>query len=284
MKTSSDLHQAPAAIENRLTRRFAELRARGDKALIIYLTAGDPSLAETPGLLAEIARAGADVIELGVPWSDPSADGVVIQHAMERALSTGGAAHDTVTKTLQAVRSFRAGSEVPLVLFGYYNPLLQRGLARVVDEARSAGVDGMLVVDLPPEESGELDELLARASLSRVPLLAPTTSPERARAIAARGSGFAYYVALTGVTGAGHLDPVEVGRRTSVLRPSLAGLPLAVGFGVRDPESAHALAPHCDAVVVGSALVQAIAAAPDAATRLQVAFERVRALKQALTA
>jgi tryptophan synthase alpha chain len=269
--------------DNRLTRRFAALRAKQEKALIIYVTAGDPSLAETPGLLDEIARAGADVIELGVPWSDPSADGVVIQHAMERALSTGGAGTQTLQKTLDVVRAFRRESEVPLVLFGYYNPLLQRGLGRVVDEARSAGVDGVLVVDLPPEESVELDGLLAAAGVSRVPLLAPTTTPERARIVAARASGFAYYVALTGVTGAGHLDVADVGRRAAALKPALGDLPLAVGFGVRDPASARALAPHCDAVVVGSALVQAIADAPDAAARRKVAYERVRALKDALT-
>jgi tryptophan synthase alpha chain len=270
-------------IDNRLTRRFAELHQRGDKGLVIYLTAGDPSLDETPALLAEVARAGADVIELGVPWSDPSADGVVIQHAMERALSTGGAGHDTIGKTLAAVRKLRETSEVPVVLFGYFNPLLQRGLKRVVQEARDAGVDGMLVVDLPPEESDEIDALLAEAQLSRVPLLAPTTSPERARSIAARGSGFAYYVALTGVTGAGHLDVGDVGARALALRPSLGALPLAVGFGVRDPESARALSSHADAVVVGSALVQAIAEAPDAKARKKVAYERVHALKQALS-
>jgi len=268
---------------NRIVRRFSELRLKKEKGLVIYITAGDPSLAETPGLLEEIARGGADVIELGVPWSDPSADGVVIQRAMERALSTGGAGRDTLGKTFAAVQAFRAGSQVPVVLFGYYNPLLQRGLPRVVGEARDAGVDGMLVVDLPPEESAEIDDLLARANLSRVPLLSPTTSPERARMIAEHGGGFAYYVALTGVTGAGHLDSADVGRRAAALRPSLGALPLAVGFGVRDPESARALAAHCDAVVVGTAIVQAIADAPDAAARRKVAYEKTRALKQALT-
>jgi len=168
------------------------------------------------------------------------------------------------------------------VLFGYFNPLLQRGLPRVADEARDAGIDGVLVVDLPPEESAELDGELARVGLSRVPLLAPTTTPERARVIVERAAGFAYYVALTGITGAGHLDIADVGRRTAALRPSLGALPLAVGFGVREPASARALAPHCDAVVVGTALVQAIAQAPDAAARRKVAYERVRALKDAL--
>lgn len=269
-------------LENRLTQKFAALRARGEKGLVAYLTAGDPHIGETAALLLAIARGGADVIELGVPWSDPSADGPVIQHAMERALTTGGAGAQTLRQTLDAVKAFRRQSEVPLVLFGYYNPLLQRGLARVVDEAKEAGVDGFLVVDLPYEESEELDGELARASLSRVALLAPTTPPARAKAIAKRGSGFVYYVALTGVTGAAHLDVAEVGERVAELRPHLEGLPLAVGFGVREPASAAALARHCDAVVVGSALVQAIAEGGDAAARQKAAYEMTRALKSAL--
>jgi tryptophan synthase alpha chain len=257
------------------------LAAKKEKALVTYVTAGDPSLAETPALLAEIARAGADVIELGVPWSDPSADGVVIQHAMERALATGGAGHDTVGKTLAAVRAFRAGSDVPLVLFGYYNPLLQRGLARVAGEARDAGVDGLLVVDLPPEESDELDGELARAGLCRVPLLAPTTSPERARTIVERASGFAYYVALTGVTGAGHLDVGDVGRRVRELQPALGALPLAVGFGIKDPAGARAIAQLARGVVVGSALVSAIAGGKDPAARRQAAHDLIARLAEA---
>lgn len=282
MKPTVESRQ-PTLTENRLVRRFAELQKRGEKGLVAYITAGDPRLEETPGLMDAIVRAGADAIELGVPWSDPSADGVVIQHAMERALSTGGAAPGTVRKALDAVQAFRRGSDVPVVLFGYYNPLLQRGLPRVVDEARAAGVDGVLVVDLPPEESDELDGELARVGLARVPLLSPTTPPARAATIAARAAGFAYYVALTGVTGAGHLDTADVGRRVAELRPSLGTLPLAVGFGVRDAASARALAAHCDAVVVGTALVQAIAAAPDPAARQKAAYDTVRALKQALS-
>ncbi|HUS63096.1 MAG TPA: tryptophan synthase subunit alpha, partial [Kofleriaceae bacterium] len=249
---------------NRIVQRFRELGARHRAALIVYLTAGDPSLEETAALAMEAAAAGADILELGVPWSDPSADGPVIQRAMERALTTGGAGRDTLGKTLDVVRKIREHTDVPIVLFGYYNPLLQRGIARAVDEAAQAGVDGMLIVDLPPEESVEMDAALASAGLVRVPLLAPTTSVERARTIVARGGGFAYYVALTGVTGAGHLDIHEVTRRTRELRPALGGLPLAVGFGIRDAAGARAIADVADAVVVGSALVQAIADAPDA--------------------
>jgi tryptophan synthase alpha chain len=268
---------------NRLVQCFGKLRAEKRSALIAYLTAGDPSLDETPSLVLEIARAGADVIELGVPFSDPSADGPVIQAAMERALSTGGAGRDTLGHAFAAVKKIRAASEVPIVLFGYYNPLFQRGLARVAKEAAEAGVDGLLVVDLPPEESEELDDALAANGLLRVPLLAPTTTPERARAIVRRGGGFAYYVALTGVTGAGHLDVADVERRTKALRPALGDLPLAVGFGIHDAPGARAIAGLADGVVVGSALVRTIADAPDAKARLAAAQKLTRTLAEAIS-
>jgi len=268
---------------NRIVERFRSLGGRGRAALIAYLTAGDPSISETEGLVLEAARGGADVIELGVPFSDPSADGVVIQHAMERALSSGGLGKDTLARTLEVVRKVRTHTDVPIVLFGYYNPILQRGEARLVAEARDAGVDGLLVVDLPPEESDSLDAELSAAGLCRVPLLAPTTSVARARTVAARGSGFAYYVALTGVTGAGHLDLDEVARRAGELRPALAGLPLAVGFGIKDAAGARAVAGVADGVVVGSALVAAIAAAPDLTARRQAAYALCRELSTAIS-
>lgn len=266
----------------RITRRLSELRARGEKGLVVYLTAGDPNLDETAELVLAAARGGADVVELGVPWSDPSADGPVIQRAMERALA-GGA---TLARVLDVVRVVRAAgvpeSEVPIVLFGYYNPIVARGPERVVAEAAAAGIDGFLVVDLALEEAEELDASLRAAHLDRIPLLAPTTSPERAARHAARGSGFAYYVSLAGVTGAGHLDSTAVADKLAALRPSLAVLPIAVGFGVKTPADARALAPAADAVVVGSAFVQAIAAAPDPQSRRQSVYEMARAFKDAL--
>jgi tryptophan synthase alpha chain len=262
---------------NRLQAAFSD----GKKKLVAYLTAGDPSLAETAELVVEAARAGADIIELGVPWSDPSADGPVIQLAMQRALE-GGAAGHTLQKTLEVVQQIRRQSEVPIVLFGYYNPLFQHGLENIAREARAAGVDGVLVVDLPPEESDELDGPLAKHQLMRVPLLAPTTSAERAKQICARGGGFAYYVALTGVTGAGHLDAAEVSRKVKALRPSVA-LPLAVGFGIKDAEGARAVAECADAVVVGTALVAAIAGAADAAGRKLAVRTLISSLKGALS-
>jgi tryptophan synthase alpha chain len=255
---------------NRLVQAFSD----GKKKLVAYLTAGDPSLEETPGLVIEAARAGADIIELGVPWSDPSADGPVIQAAMERAIGNGG----NLGTTLEAVKQIRRESEVPIVLFGYYNPLLQRGPERIAQEARAAGVDGVLVVDLPPEESDELDDPLHQNDLVRVPLLAPTTTAERAKTICARGGGFAYYVALTGVTGAGHLNVADVAKKVSELRPSTT-LPLAVGFGIKDPAGARAVAQAADAVVVGSALVSAIHNAKD---RKQAVRDLIGSLKRAV--
>ena len=267
---------------NRIDAKFAELRAKKEAALVAYLTAGDPSLDETPILVLEAARAGADVIELGVPWTDPSADGPVIQRAMERALGQGGAAKDTIPKVLEIVRKVRRESEVPLVLFGYYNPFLQRGAAQLAEEAQAAGADGFLVVDLPVEEAGELDLALESKGLVRVPLLAPTTPVERARAIAARAGGFVYYVALTGVTGAGHFDAADVAGRVNELKPAVGKLPIAVGFGVKDPADARAVAEIADGVVVGSALVQAIADAPDPTARRLITHEIVGALKSAM--
>jgi tryptophan synthase alpha chain len=262
----------------RLDDKFASLRGR-ETALVAYLTAGDPSLDETAELVVAAAEAGADVIELGVPWSDPSADGPVIERAMGRALAKIG--HGVLPRVLDCVAAIRRRSDVPLVLFGYFNPLLQRGLPRIAAEAASAGVDGFLVVDLPPEESGELDDALAAHQLSRIPLLAPTTTPARAATIVARGGGFAYYVGLTGVTGAGHLDAADVARRTAALRPSVP-LPLAVGFGVKDAVGAAGLRPLADGVVVGTAIVRAIEEARDPSDRRTRVTALVSSLKSAL--
>ncbi|MSP60011.1 MAG: tryptophan synthase subunit alpha [Myxococcales bacterium] len=263
----------------RIARRFAALQQRGEKGLIVYLTCGDPSLAESAALVIEAAAAGADVIELGVPWSDPSSDGPVIQRAMERALVAGG----TLRRTLEVVAEVRRWSEVPIVLFGYYNPILALGPERAAEAAARAGVDGLLTVDLALEEAEELDGPLRARGLDRIPLLAPTTTPERAARHAARGSGFAYYVSLTGVTGAGHLDAAAVGDRVRALRPALGSLPLAVGFGVKDAASARAVGANADAVVVGSALVQAIHDAQGAESRLHAVRSLVSTLKSALT-
>ena len=265
--------------ESRIARTFAELGRRDRVALVAYLTAGDPSFEESAELVLAAARAGADLIELGVPWSDPSADGPVIQRAMGRALA--GAGPGVVGRVFEVIRRVRQQSQVPIVLFGYFNPLLQYGLTRAVTDAAAAGVDAFLVVDLPPEEATELDDALDQTDLVRIPLLAPTTSPLRAKLVVARGGGFAYYVGLAGVTGAGHLDAAEVGRRTAELRPSLRGLPLCVGFGIKEPSQLAALTAHCDGIVVGSALVQAVEAAPTPATRIAAVEKLIAALSAA---
>jgi tryptophan synthase alpha chain len=263
---------------SRITNCFNELRERGEKGLVVYLTAGDPDPGETAGLVCAAAEAGADLVELGVPFSDPSADGPVIQRAMERALAAG----QTLRGALDQVAEVRRSSEVPIVLFGYYNPIFALGPARAAARAAEAGVDGLLTVDLALEEAEELDGPCRARGLDRIPLLAPTTTAERAARHAARGSGFAYYVSLTGVTGAGHLDAFAVGERVRALRPALGGLPIAVGFGVKDAASARAVAAEADAVVVGSAVVQAIAGGRDAAGRRGAVARLVRELKAAL--
>jgi tryptophan synthase alpha chain len=261
---------------NRIVSLFA---ARKKPALVLYLTAGDPSFEETPGLIETIAEAGGDLIELGIPWSDPSADGPAIQKAMSRALD---GRKNIVPSVLDTVQKARQHCEAPIVLFGYWNPILQRGVSWTAKEAKSAGADGFLVVDLPDEECAELDAECRKNDLCRIPLLAPTTPLDRAGRIAARGSGFAYYVSLTGTTGAASLDVSAVGSKVAALRPALGALPLAVGFGVRSAETARLIGRFADAVVVGSALVERIAAGKDAHDRRLKAAELVRELRHGL--
>ena len=253
---------------NRLERRFRDLRDAGRKGLVPYVTAGVPEPEGTASLMHALAEAGADVIELGMPFSDPMADGPVIQKACERALEKGVG----LGRVLAMVREFRAGdSETPLVLMGYLNPLESYGVERFLEDAANAGVDGLLIVDLPPEEGGAVAERADALGLSLVRLVAPTTSEKRMALIAGAASGFIYYVSLKGVTGAANLDMASVRASLDRLRAA-SDLPVAVGFGVKDAEGAAAVARVADAVVIGSALLSAIAgcdnldAARDAAT------------------
>lgn len=272
----------------RIAATFAALQQKSSAALVLYFTAGDGGADATIEQIVTAAEAGADVIELGVPFSDPSADGPVIEAAMVRALAAreeggGGMRPDTIGKTLAIARAVRARVDVPIVLFGYYNPLLQRGTARVIEEARTAGVDGLLVVDLPPEHDDALGPQAESAGLASIRLLAPTTDVERACTIAARGSGFLYYVSIAGVTGAASLDPSAVGERLAALKPALGALPVVAGFGVRTPADVARLAPFCDGVVVGSAIVKQLyedRALPRAEQLTRLAAT-VRALKAA---
>ena len=256
---------------SRLDRRFAQLAAEGRKALIPFITAGDPSLeALVPVMHASVA-AGANVIELGMPFSDPMADGPVIQRSSERALARGA----TPDYVFDAVRSFRQRDpDTPVVLMGYLNPVEIRGPARYARQAAEAGVDGVLLVDLPPEEADEYREAFGQAGLALILLLSPTTGPERLDKLCALANGYLYYVSFAGVTGdSGRLDAAAAGERLRLIRER-AGVPVVVGFGIRDAASARAMGADADGVVVGSALVTAMeqAASPEAAAAAAGAF------------
>jgi tryptophan synthase alpha chain len=241
---------------NRIDATFAKLRGSGRTALIPFVTAGDPSLSSTLAIMRALVAAGADVIELGVPFSDPMADGPVIQRASERALARGV----RLTDVLATVAAFRETDAVtPVVLMGYANPIEAMGVATFAERARASGVDGVLVVDYPPEEAGEFASLLDRCALAPIFLLAPTTPEERIAAVARLARGYVYYVSLTGVTGAGHLDTAEAARKLAAIRRHVS-LPVGVGFGIRDAASAQAIAVHADAVVIGSRIIQEIEA------------------------
>ena len=233
---------------------FEKLKAEGRKALVPYITAGDPHPAHTVGLMHALVKGGADVIEVGVPFSDPMADGPVIQLACERALAHG----TSLWQVLDMVSEFRkTDSRTPVVLMGYLNPIEARGYSQFVDRARQAGVDGVLVVDLAAEEAPEIAPLFREAGLDCIFLLAPTSSAARIEAIAAQASGYLYYVSLKGVTGAATLDVASVEAKLREIRRHTS-LPVAVGFGIRDAESAARVGCVADGVVVGSVLVSQI--------------------------
>jgi tryptophan synthase alpha chain len=250
---------------NRIDITFARLRAADRTALIPYITAGDPAPAVTLQLLHALVVAGADVIELGVPFSDPMADGPVIQRASERALAQGVGLSDV----LAMVAAFRSNDlETPIVLMGYANPIETMGIATFAARARSAGVDGVIAVDYPPEEAGEFAAALDANRVAPIFLLSPTTPEARIIAVGRMARGYVYYVSLKGVTGAGHLDIADVIGKLAEIRRHVA-LPVGVGFGIRDAASAQAIAAHADAVVIGSRIIEEIEAGPanDAAQR-----------------
>ncbi|MDR9435823.1 MAG: tryptophan synthase subunit alpha [Thiohalophilus sp.] len=239
---------------SRIAGCFAAAREAGRKVLIPYVTAGDPAPDQTVALMHAMVKAGADIIELGVPFSDPMAEGPVIQKAMERALT-----HDvTLDDVLDMVRTFREQDDrTPVVLMGYLNPIEVKGYDRFADEAAGAGIDGVLTVDLPPEEGEDYIRTLQAHDIDRIFLISPTTDPERMAVVSRASSGFIYYVSLKGVTGAANIDTKAVGDRVSAIH-ALTALPVGVGFGIKDAESAAAVAAEADGVVVGSALVRKI--------------------------
>jgi tryptophan synthase alpha chain len=242
----------------RIGDRFARQRAEGRPAFVAFLTAGDPSLERTVEAALALDQAGADVLELGVPFSDPLADGPVIQRSSERALARGV----TLVGVLEAVRRIRERSELPLLLFSYYNPLLQYGVTRLLRDAKSAGVDGALVTDLPPEEAGEWIAAARAADLDTVFLASPTSPPERLRRVAEASRGFVYAVSRTGVTGERQALSADAGPLVERLR-ALTGVPVALGFGLSTPEQVREAAGIADGVVVGSALVRFLEEHPE---------------------
>ncbi|XSG83073.1 MAG: tryptophan synthase subunit alpha [Methyloligella sp. ZOD6] len=269
--------------ETRIDKTFAALKREGRAGLVTFVTAGDPDYETSLEILKGLPTAGADVIELGMPFSDPMADGPAIQAASLRALHGGQNMH----RTLEMVRAFRAGDdETPIVLMGYYNPIYIYGVDRFLADALAAGVDGLIVVDVPPEEDEELCLPAMQAGLNFVRLATPTTDERRLPAVLANTSGFVYYVSIAGITGTGAPDAAKVQAHIGRIKAK-TDLPVAVGFGIKTPEQARALSQGAEAVVVGSALVNAIAESLDengkaaAGTRDQV-LKLVNALSQAL--
>lgn len=252
---------------SRIGECFAKLKGEGRKAMVPYVVAGDPEPGWTVTLMHALVEAGADILEIGVPFSDPMSEGPVIQLAHERALAHG----TSLTDAMAMVREFRErDSTTPVLLMGYANPVEHMGYARFADLASEAGVDALLTVDIPPEEVDAVDEELRRVGMDNIFLVAPTTPEARIDRIAARASGFLYYVSLKGVTGAGHLDTAEVAERLALMRRH-SDLPVAVGFGIKDADSAARVAEVADGVVVGSALVTAVAKSTEAGGDLQAA-------------
>ena len=245
--------------ETRIEKRFALLKAQGRPALVTFITAGDPDLESSRAILYGLAGAGADVIELGMPFSDPMADGPPIQASGQRALRGG----QNMKKTLQLVRDFRQqDNETPIVLMGYYNPIYVYGNEKFLDDAVAAGVDGLIVVDVPPEADDELCVPAISRGLNFIRLATPTTDDKRLPAVLNNTSGFVYYVSITGITGAAAPVASDVGHHVARIKRA-TDLPVAVGFGVKTPQQAKELASHADGVVVGSALVNRIAESLD---------------------
>lgn len=265
---------------SRIDTRFARLRADGRKALIPFLTAGDPSLEATVPVMHALVEAGADCIELGVPFSDPMADGPVIQRSSERALARGAG----MAYVLDTVRSFRQrDSDTPVVLMGYLNPVEIRGAAAFAADAVAAGVDGVLLVDLPPEEAPDFLSAFDAAGLALVMLASPTTSAGRGAMLSSSARGYLYYVSYAGVTGADRLDTGAAGLRLQELRAN-AKVPVVAGFGIKDAASARAMAVDADGVVVGSALVSALSEATDADDAANRARRFLAPLREAIDA
>lgn len=261
----------------RIGKKFNELQAQKGKALIIYLTAGDPSLETTKKLVLALEKAGADILEIGVPFSDPTADGPVIQEAAQRSLKTG----TTLAGVLQLITELRKISQIPIVLFGYFNPIFAYGTEKFARDAARAGVDGVLVVDLPPEEAPELKKHTDAAGIDFISLIAPTTGTRRAKKIAATATGFLYYISITGVTGTAAPKLGGIKADLKKIR-KISSLPIAVGFGISRPEQAQQIGRLADGIVAGSALVKLIAENGGRAELLKIVSDYAGRMKKAI--
>lgn len=262
---------------SRIGAKFTELKKRGEAALIPFITAGDPDLETTLKIMRALEKGGADCIELGVPFSDPTADGPTIQHSYERALKNGL----SLPRILRLVREFRSESKLPLILFGYFNPFFHFGLKAFCRQAARAGADGILCVDLPPEESGELKRCADAEGIDVMFLLSPTSGADRVRLVAREGRGFIYYVSVTGVTGARRSFDSRLRSEVMGVRKSTS-MPVGVGFGISTPKQAAWIAAFADAAIVGSALVSTIENAKGGAEKARRAGALVARLKSAM--
>jgi tryptophan synthase alpha chain len=261
---------------NRIDKKFQELRANDEKAMIPFVTAGDPDLRTTAELVLAMEKAGADIVELGIPYSDPLADGVVIQESSNRALAAGA----KISGIMETVRQIRKSSQVPLVYLVYYNSILRYGIERFLSECSDAGVDGLIIPDLPIEERKELQETAGGLGVYLIPLVAPT-SKERIRKITEAGKGFVYCVSTNGVTGIRQDIGTDIGSYMGIIS-SYTGMPKALGFGISGPEMARKYRDYCDAVIVGSAVIKKIADAGSGAQAVEAASKFVSEIKKAL--
>ena len=261
----------------RIENKFAELRARNEKALIVYLTAGDPSLDITKQLIFALEKSGVDILEIGVPFSDPTADGPVIQAAAQRSLKAG----TTLEGVLKMVADVRKVSDIPIVLFGYFNPIFAYGVKKFAQAARNAGVDGVLVVDLPYEEAKELRDYTDAVGIDFISLIAPTTDKERLKKIVSKACGFLYYISITGITGTAAPKIGNIKTEVNKIRKTTK-LPVAVGFGISKPEQAREIGRFADGVVIGSAVVRMIDENKNSRELLKIVSDYVRDIKKAL--
>ena len=263
---------------SRISKTFNALRQKGEKALIPFITAGYPNLATTEKLIFEIEKSGADLLELGVPFSDPMADGPVIQYSSERALQN----KTNLKMILKLVQKVRMKSDIPIILMGYFNPFFSYGLKRFAEDAIRAGVDGVLVVDLPPEEAGDMITQAGRVGLDLIFLLAPTSNEERIDRIVKNATGFIYYVSVTGVTGVRSTLDRDIRKQLERIK-KITSTPIGVGFGISTPQQAKTIAKWADAVVVGSAFIKMIKESQSSKSMVSGVGNLTKSLKQAIT-